>query len=97
MEITLNNTTHTVQKRNVPVNLTPSEYNILLAMLRAPGKVFSRQELIAIAFGEDYESDERMVDSYIKQLRQKIEDNTKKPEYILTVHGFGYKLGGGTA
>jgi DNA-binding response OmpR family regulator len=94
-EVTLNNLTHTVQKRGAPVSLTPSEYNILLAMLREPGKMFSRRELITIVFGEDYESDERTVDSYIKQLRQKIEDNTKRPEYILTVHGFGYKLGGG--
>ncbi|MDR2087867.1 MAG: response regulator transcription factor [Clostridiales Family XIII bacterium] len=95
--IALNPVAHTVLKRGEPVNLTPSEYNILLALLREPGKVFSRRELILIAFGEGYDSDERMVDSYIKQLRQKIEDDTGQPRCILTVRGFGYKLGGGAS
>jgi DNA-binding response OmpR family regulator len=93
-EIVLNNVAHTVTKRGEPVRLTPSEYNILLAMFREPGKLFSRRELINIAFGADYDSDERMVDSYIKQLRRKLEDKAGQPEYILTVHGFGYKSGG---
>jgi DNA-binding response OmpR family regulator len=93
-EIVLNHVAHTVTKRGEPINLTPSEYNILLAMLREPGKMFSRRELINIVFGADYDSDERMVDSYIKQLRRKLEDNAGQPEYILTVHGFGYKSGG---
>ena len=93
-EIVLNNVAHTVAKRGKPINLTPSEYNILLAMLREPGKLFSRRELINIAFGADYDSDERMVDSYIKQIRRKLEDNACQPEYILTVHGFGYKSSG---
>ncbi|MDR2132586.1 MAG: response regulator transcription factor [Clostridiales Family XIII bacterium] len=96
-EIALNHVAHTVRKRGEPVNLTPGEYNILLAMMREPGKAFSRRELIAIAFGEGYDSDERMVDSYVKQLRQKIEDDAKLPKYILTVRGFGYKLGGGAS
>jgi DNA-binding response OmpR family regulator len=93
-EIVLNNVAHTVTKRGESINLTPSEYTLLLAMLRAPGKVFSRRELIGIAFGADYDRDERMVDSFIKQLRRKLEDDTGQPEYILTVHGFGYKSGG---
>lgn len=81
-------------KAGRPVSLTPNEAKILAALLRSPGKVFSREELIACALGEDFDGYDRAVDTHIKNLRQKIEDNPKTPVYILTIHGFGYKFGG---
>lgn len=92
--ISVNNITHTVRKNGKPIELTPNEYNILFAMIQSPGKLFTRKELIFIALGEGYSSDERMIDSYIKQLRQKLEDDPKHPTLITTAHGLGYKFGG---
>lgn len=83
-----------VKKKNEVVSLTPSEFRILSALIKYPGKVFTRNELIEIAMGEDFVGFDRAVDSHIKNLRQKIEDNPKEPEYVLTIHGVGYKLGG---
>jgi DNA-binding response OmpR family regulator len=92
--IALNNIAHTVKKDGLPIDLTPNEYSILRVMMRAPGKLFTRKELIFNVFGGNYASDERMIDGYIKQLRQKLEDDPKRPALIMTVHGLGYKFGG---
>lgn len=83
-----------VKKRNEPVNLTQSEWKILLALMKYPNKVFTREELIHLAFGHEYDGYDRTIDSHIKNLRQKIEEVPKKPVYIITVHGKGYKFGG---
>ncbi|MDR0653755.1 MAG: response regulator transcription factor [Synergistaceae bacterium] len=91
--IVLNDIAHTVKKNGSPVDLTPNEYSILRVMMQAPGKLFARNELIFIVFGENYAGDERMIDSYIKQLRQKLEDDPKRPAFITTAHGLGYKFG----
>jgi DNA-binding response OmpR family regulator len=93
--VRINDGEHTVTKNDVPVELTPSEYNILLEMMKNPGKLYSREHLIRTALGEGFSGDVRMIDSYIKQLRQKLEDDVRRPALILTVHGLGYKLGGG--
>ncbi|MDR3363790.1 MAG: response regulator transcription factor [Clostridiales Family XIII bacterium] len=82
------------KKRQAALALTPSETRILAALIKYPGKVFSRSELIDIALGEDFDGYDRAVDSHVKNLRQKIEDDPKNPKYVLTVHGFGYKFGG---
>ncbi|MDR0671463.1 MAG: response regulator transcription factor [Oscillospiraceae bacterium] len=92
-DIELNDIEHTVVKNGAEIELTPSEYNILLTLLKSPGAVFSRRQLIQNALGGGFTGDERMIDSYIKQLRAKIEDDTRNPKIILTVHGFGYKSG----
>ena len=63
-------------------------------MARYPKKVFTRDELMEIAFGEDTESLDRVIDTHIKNLRKKLGDNPKEPVYIKTVHGLGYKFGG---
>jgi DNA-binding response OmpR family regulator len=57
--------------------------------------VFTREELIAIALGDDFDGYDRAIDSHIKNLRQKIEDDPKNPVYVKTVHRLGYKFGGG--
>jgi DNA-binding response OmpR family regulator len=83
-----------VRKRGQDVSLTPSEMKILAALVKYPGKAFTRQELIGIVFGDDFDSYDRAIDSHIKNLRQKIEDDSKNPDYVLTIHGLGYKFGG---
>lgn len=85
---------YTFQKAGHTVTLTPNELKILAALMKYPGKVFTRDELITIALSDGFEGNDRTIDSHIKNLRQKIEDNPKAPVYILTVHGIGYKFGG---
>jgi two-component system alkaline phosphatase synthesis response regulator PhoP len=74
------------------VDLTPTEYDLLLVMMRQPGVVFRRGELINQALGTDYEGIERTLDSHIRNLRQKIEPDPRDPKYIRTVYGVGYRL-----
>ncbi len=85
---------HVILKAGKEVSLTPNEYKILTALIKYPNKVFTRDILISAAFGDDFDGYDRSVDSHIKNLRQKIETNTKNPVYVLTVHGVGYKFGG---
>lgn len=83
-----------VKKKQEEVLLTPSELKILSALVKYPGRVFTRSELIDIALGSEFDGFERAVDNHIKNLRQKIEDDSKNPSYVLTIHGLGYKFGG---
>ena len=85
---------HVVKKRGAEINVTPSEYKMLTAMSRYPKKSFTRNELISLSFGDDFEGFDRTIDTHIKNLRQKIETDPKNPRYILTVHGIGYRFGG---
>ncbi len=86
--------THDIKKKENLIKLTPSEFKILSVLIKYPGKVFTRDELIESVLGDDYDGFDRAIDSHIKNLRQKIEDNPKVPVYVLTVHGKGYKFGG---
>ncbi|NRT28898.1 DNA-binding response OmpR family regulator [Clostridium beijerinckii] len=81
-----------VKKQGVVVNLTTNEFKILTIFLSNPEQVFSREKLVERAFGANYEGFDRTVDSYIKNIRQKIESNHKEPTYITTVYGMGYKF-----
>lgn len=83
-----------VLKEGRDIRLTPNEYKILATLVSHPGKTFTRDELILAAFNDDFEGFDRTVDSHIKNIRQKIESDPKKPCYILTIHGVGYKFGG---
>jgi DNA-binding response OmpR family regulator len=85
---------NSVRKNHLEVLLTPSEMRILAALIKYPGKVFTRDELIDVALGSEFDGYERAVDNHIKNLRQKIEDDSRNPCYVLTVHGLGYKFGG---
>jgi two-component system, OmpR family, alkaline phosphatase synthesis response regulator PhoP len=77
-----------------PVDLTPSEFNLLHVLMEQAGYVFTRSELVSKGLGADYEGLERTLDSHIRNLRRKIEPDSKKPIYIETVYGVGYRLGG---
>ena len=74
------------------VELTPSEFEILRVMLSSPGRVFSRAQLLEATQGVTYEGYERTIDTHIKNLRHKIEEHPRRPRYLLTVHGVGYKI-----
>lgn len=91
LEIDLN--TYMVKKAGKIVNLTPNEFKILCALMKYPKKTFTREELIEIALGIEYDGFERTIDSHIKNLRSKIENDTANPIYIVTVRGVGYKFG----
>jgi DNA-binding response OmpR family regulator len=94
-ELVIDNKRREVLRNEVPVALTPSEYKLLLTMARYPAKTFTREELISLVMGDDFKGYDRVIDTHIKNIRQKIEPDVKKPRYILTVHGVGYKFGGG--
>lgn len=83
-----------VTKNSERVKLTPNEYSILTSLIKYPNKVFTRDELILLALGEEYEGFDRTIDSHIKNLRSKIETDSKNPVYVKTIHGIGYKFGG---
>jgi DNA-binding response OmpR family regulator len=83
---------HEVQLHGRAIDLTPSEFNILLIMAAQPGRAFSRMDLLDAAQGEAYEGYERSIDVHIKNLRQKLGDEPRDPTYILTVYGVGYKF-----
>ncbi len=75
-----------------PVDLTPSEFDLLAALMAAPGRVFSRLELLDRLQGTAYEGYERTIDVHIRNLRTKIEPEPSNPRYIETVYGAGYRF-----
>ncbi len=83
---------HSLMVSERVVELTPSEFEILRAMMRAPARVFTRAQLLEAAQGVAYEGYERTIDTHIKNLRQKIETEPRRPQYLHTVHGVGYKM-----
>ena len=83
---------HEVTVDGKPANLTPTEFRLLEAMVREPGRAFSRSELLDRAFGYDYEGVERTVDVHIMNLRRKIEPGGAEWRFITTVPGLGYRF-----
>jgi DNA-binding response OmpR family regulator len=81
-----------VRRSGQAIQLTPREFSLLGVLAREPGRVFSRLELLERAFGFDYDGLERTVDVHLMNLRKKLEPDPKRPTYIITVPGFGYKL-----
>lgn len=79
-------------KNGVQVVLTGKEFQLLKALLINPGQVLTREQLIYKAFGEDYDGFDRNIDTFIKNLRQKLEDDARNPKYIISVYGVGYKF-----
>jgi DNA-binding response OmpR family regulator len=74
------------------VELTPTEFELLVVLARHPGRVFTRLELLDRVQGYAFEGYERTVDAHVKNLRQKIEPDPKQPRYLLTVYGVGYRF-----
>jgi DNA-binding response OmpR family regulator len=85
---------HEVMVHGQPVELTPTEFDLLRTLMENPGYAFTRMELIEQGLGYEYEGMERTLDSHVKNLRRKIEPDPRKPTYIQTVYGVGYRLVG---
>ncbi|MDT2388268.1 response regulator transcription factor [Enterococcus avium] len=82
-----------VYLHQIEINLTTTEFDILNVLATTPNKVFSRSDLIEKVKGIEFDGLDRSIDSHVKNLRHKIEDDPKAPNYILTVHGTGYRFG----
>jgi len=74
------------------VELTPTEFQLLVALARQPGRIFTRSQLLDSIHGVAFESYERAVDAHVKNLRRKLEDDPSRPRYVLTVYGVGYRF-----
>ncbi|MET0772385.1 MAG: response regulator transcription factor [Candidatus Limnocylindrales bacterium] len=74
------------------VDLTPTEFQLLAAMARQPGRVFTRAQLLDAVHGVAFESYERAIDAHVKNIRRKLEPDPRAPRYLLTVFGVGYRL-----
>jgi len=83
---------YAVQKRGEAVDITPTEFKVLFSLASAPGKVFTREELVDKALGYQFEGYERSIDAHIKNIRHKIEDDPKNPVIILAIYGVGYRF-----
>lgn len=81
-------------KNSVEIPITTAEFGLLHALFKYQGQVLSREQLIETAYGHEYDGYDRNVDSSIKRIRQKIEDDPKNPKLLLTKYGAGYTLGG---
>jgi len=93
-DIMLDRNTHQVTVASELVSLTPSEFEMLALFLGSPGRVFSRLDLLDRLQGDAYEGYERTIDVHIRNLRAKIEPDSRKPRYIETVYGVGYRFAG---
>jgi two-component system, OmpR family, alkaline phosphatase synthesis response regulator PhoP len=90
--IFIDHSAHIITVNGQPVDLTPSEFDLLITLISAPGRVFSRLELLDRLQGTAYEGYERTIDVHIRNLRTKIEPDPSRPRYIETVYGTGYRF-----
>jgi DNA-binding response OmpR family regulator len=91
-DVTLDRESHLVKVGDRLVDLTPSEFDLLGALMSTPGRAFSRMELLDRIQDVAYEGYERTIDVHIKNLRSKLEEDARKPRYIETVYGIGYRF-----
>jgi DNA-binding response OmpR family regulator len=91
-DLTLDRDSREVLVGERSIDLTPSEFDLLAALMTSPGRVFSRLDLLDVIQGVRYEGYERTIDTHIKNLRAKLEDDPRQPRHIETVYGVGYRL-----
>ncbi len=84
---------HSVRRGDIQINLTPLEFDLLLALARKPRQVFSRELLLEQVWGYRHAADTRLVNVHVQRLRSKIEKDPEQPDIVLTVRGVGYKAG----
>ena len=80
-----------VTRGNTPIDLTATEFQLLSTLARHPGRVFTRAQLLDAVRGTEVDAFERAIDAHIKNIRRKVERDSRKPRYVLTVYGVGYK------
>jgi len=90
-EIEIDHWSRQVRRRGEAIALTPTEFRLLEALARQPGRTFTRDELVVRAFGPDYDGLDRTVDTHVTNLRRKLESGAT-PRCLVTVHGIGYRL-----
>ena len=83
-----------VKKNGELLKITPTEFKVLYSLASAPGKVFTREDLVEKALGYQFEGYERSIDAHIKNIRHKIEDDPRNPSFIITIYGVGYRFSG---
>jgi len=81
-----------IERRGAAIDLTPTEFQLLTALARYPGRVFTRAQLLDAVRGTEIESFERAIDAHVKNVRRKLERDPHRPRYVLTVYGIGYKF-----
>lgn len=91
-DLEINQDAHTLTRASQMIELTPTEFSLLVTLASQPGRAFTRLQLLETALGNAYEGYERSIDAHIKNLRAKIEPEPKKPHYIETVFGIGYRF-----
>jgi two-component system alkaline phosphatase synthesis response regulator PhoP len=91
-ELTVDFLKHEAYLADKPLNLTPVEFKLLGVLIKEPGRVFSRAQIIEKALGYDFDGFDRTIDVHILKLRRKLEPDQRHPKYIKTVYGAGYKL-----
>jgi two-component system alkaline phosphatase synthesis response regulator PhoP len=82
----------TVARSGAPIDLTATEFQLVLTLARQPGRIFTRAQLLDSVRGSEVESFERAIDAHIKNIRRKLETDPRSPRYLLTVYGMGYKF-----
>lgn len=92
-ELTLNTGDYSVMKNGEKIELTAKEFEILYLLMKNPKKVYTKEQMYSRVWNDVYMGDENAVNVHISRLRNKIEDNPREPEYVVTVWGIGYKLG----
>lgn len=95
-DLTIDVAGHTVLRSGEPINLTPLEFDLLVALARKPWQVFSRELLLEQVWGYRHAADTRLVNVHVQRLRSKIERDPERPDIVVTVRGVGYKAGAGT-
>jgi DNA-binding response OmpR family regulator len=81
-----------VSRNGQPIDLTPSEFQLLAALARYPGRVFTRAQLLDAVRGSEVHSFERAIDAHVKNIRRKIERDPRRPSYVQSVYGIGYRF-----
>ena len=92
-DVTIDVAGHVVSRDGVPVPLTPLEFDLLAALARKPGHVFTREQLLEQVWGYRHAADTRLVNVHVQRLRAKVERDPERPELVVTVRGVGYKAG----
>src|ERR1700681_4126789 len=91
-DLTIDMAKMTITRGRTAIELTPTEFQLTAALARRPGRVFTRAQLLDAVRGTEVESFERAIDAHVKNIRRKMEADSRRPRYVLTVYGIGYKF-----